>query len=59
MNRLRLGLALGGFILALLSVALDDHRLGWGAIGLLAASLVIRLLLRRREKDKAATGSSL
>jgi hypothetical protein len=48
MNRLRLGLALGGFILALLGVALDDHRAGWGAIALLAASLVLRLIERKR-----------
>jgi hypothetical protein len=59
MNRLRLGLALGGFILALISVALDDHRLGWGAIGLLAASLIVRVILRKRERAKPAAGGSL
>ena len=48
MNRLRMGLAVMGFILALLSVALDDPRLGWAAIAVLLASLLIRLLVARR-----------
>jgi len=48
MNRLRLALALGGFLIALLSVALDERRLGWLAIALLAASLLLRIWLRRR-----------
>jgi hypothetical protein len=45
---LRLALALGGFAAALLEIALEDRRLGWAAIALLSASLVIRLLQRRR-----------
>ena len=48
MNRLRLTLALMGLLLAALSVALDERRLGWVAIVLLAASLLLRLWLRRR-----------
>ena len=48
MNRLRLALALAGFLTALLSVALDERQLGWVAIALLAASLLLRLWLRRR-----------
>ncbi len=48
MNRLRLALALAGFLLAALSVALDERRLGWVAIVLLAVSLLLRLWLRRR-----------
>jgi len=31
-RHLRIGFALAGFAAALLSVALDDHRLGWVAI---------------------------
>jgi hypothetical protein len=46
-TRLRHGLALGGFALALLAVAYENHRLGWAAIGLLAGSLLLRLLGRR------------
>ena len=53
MNQLRLGFALAGFALALLSVALDDRRLAWGAIGLLAASLIVRLILRKRDKTSS------
>lgn len=48
MNRLRVGLAMAGFGLALLSVALDDHRLAWAAIVVLATSLLTRLLRRKR-----------
>jgi hypothetical protein len=44
---IRLGLALVGFILALLAIALDDHRLGWAGIALLAGSLIARLLQQR------------
>lgn len=46
-TRLRIGLALAGFAVALLALAFEDHRLGWGAIALLAGSLLIRLLARR------------
>jgi hypothetical protein len=53
MNRLRIGLAIAGFVLALLSVALDDHRLAWAAIVVLATSLLIRLLRRKRENAKS------
>ena len=45
---LRRALALAGFAIAMLAVAYEDHRIGWVAIGLLAASLLLRLLRRRR-----------
>lgn len=48
MQAARLGLALAGFVFAGAAVVLDDHRLGWAAIGLLAGSLVLRLVSRRR-----------
>jgi uncharacterized membrane protein YfcA len=48
MNRLRIGFAIAGFVLALLSVALDDHRLAWAAIAVLAIALLIRLVRRKR-----------
>ena len=50
MNRLRLGFALAGFVLALLSVALDDIRLGWAAIAVLLISVIARLVLRKGRK---------
>jgi membrane protein implicated in regulation of membrane protease activity len=53
MNHLRVGLAIAGFALALLSVAWDDHRIAWTAIALLAASLLIRLVGRKRERPKS------
>jgi hypothetical protein len=48
-NRVRLGLALAGFVAAVLGIALNDQRLTWGAIALLIASIILRLLLRNRE----------
>jgi hypothetical protein len=57
MNHLRLGLALAGLAVALLSVTLDDRQLAWAAIALLAASLILRLLLRKRGNPKADTDS--
>jgi hypothetical protein len=45
---LRLGLAFVGFAVALLAVAFENERLGWGAIALLAGSLLVRVIERRR-----------
>jgi hypothetical protein len=47
-NRLRLAFALSGFVLAFLSVALEDDRLAWAAIAVLLISLLARLILRKR-----------
>ncbi|MBA3260266.1 MAG: hypothetical protein H0T68_12480 [Gemmatimonadales bacterium] len=49
MTALRHGLALAGFAVAAAGVALESTRLGWGAIALLAASLIVRLLGRHRD----------
>ena len=43
MNRVRLGLALAGIALAVLAVALNQGRLVWVAIVLLAGALIVRL----------------
>ena len=48
---LRLGTALLGFALALLSVALDSHTLGWVAIAVLSISLLLRLVSRRQRRE--------
>jgi hypothetical protein len=56
-NRVRLGLALAGFVLALLSVAREDHRMAWGAIALLIGSLIIRLLQRKRQDRESGAGT--
>ena len=55
MNHLKLAFALLGFVLALLSVALDDIRLGWAAIAALLVSLIARLILRKRVKGNSGT----
>jgi hypothetical protein len=59
MNRARLGLALAGFVAALLSIALEDRRVAWGAIALLIASVILRLLQRRRQGDDTRAGTGL
>jgi hypothetical protein len=58
-NRLRLGLAIAGFVLALMSVVLDDSQLGWGAIALLAASLILRLALRKADNTRSGSDTRL
>ena len=52
MNRLRLGLAVFGFMLAVLSVVLTDSRIGWAAIAVLTTSAIVRLV-QQRKGDKA------
>jgi hypothetical protein len=56
MNRLRLGLALAGMAVAVVAVALDQGRLGWAAIALLAGALVVRRL--HRGGSNAGSGDS-
>ncbi len=55
MSRLRLGLALAGFVLALIGVVLQNARLGWAAIAVLVGSLIMRVILRRRADREADT----
>ncbi|HVD33790.1 MAG TPA: hypothetical protein VNC19_09455 [Gemmatimonadales bacterium] len=55
MTRLRIAAALAGFVAALLSVTLDDTRLAWMAIALLTISLILRLILRKREDRQRET----
>jgi uncharacterized membrane protein YfcA len=59
MSQLRIAFVLAGFVVALLSVALDDHRLAWTAIALLAISLAIRLILRKGENRRRETDRPL
>jgi hypothetical protein len=49
MRYARLALAVAGFIAALLSIALDDRQIGWAAIALLIASLILRILSGKPE----------
>ena len=57
MNALRLGLSLAGFVLAVLSITLDDPQLVWGAIALLTGSLLLRVLMRKRNGGKNGAGT--
>jgi len=52
LNRIRLGLSLTGMVVAVLAIMLKDRRLVWGAIGLLAASLLLRVVGRRRRSGR-------
>jgi Flp pilus assembly protein TadB len=47
-NRIRLALSLAGMVLAVVAIMLNDRRVVWGAIALLAASLLLRVVARRR-----------
>lgn len=47
-NRIRIALSLAGMIAAVLAITLNDRRAVWAAIALLAASLILRLVQRRR-----------
>ena len=55
MSQLRIASVVAGVVAALLSVALDDTRLAWMAIALLTVSLILRLILRKRETRQRET----
>jgi hypothetical protein len=59
MSWFRIGFALAGFLAALLSVALNDDRIAWLAIALLTVSLILRILLRKREKHQSQGDGSV
>ena len=48
LNQVRLGLSLSGMVVAIVAIILNDRRIVWGAIALLAASLFLRLVIGRR-----------
>jgi hypothetical protein len=48
LTRIRLVLSLTGMVVAVAAIMLDDRRVVWGAIALLAASLLLRLIQRRQ-----------
>jgi Flp pilus assembly protein TadB len=50
-NKVRLGLSLSGMVVAVVAIMLNDRRVVWGAIALLAASLLLRLVAGRRRRD--------
>lgn len=46
---------MGGFVLAFMGVILEDVRLVWAAIAVLAASLIVRVLVRKRADPRGDT----
>lgn len=59
MKHLRLSFAIAGLVLAVLCVALNSRTLGWCAIVFLTISLILRLILRRRESVKTGVDGSV
>lgn len=51
MNRLRLVLAIAGLVFAVAGIATGDRRIVWVAIALLALAFVVRLVVRRRNRQ--------
>lgn len=49
LNAFRIGLAWAGFVVAFVSVVLDNRQIAWGAMALLIGSLICRILVRKRE----------
>lgn len=50
MNPLRIVLAVAGLVFAVAGIATDNRIVIWAAIGLLAVSFVIRLMVHRQGK---------
>lgn len=49
LQALRLTLSLTGMLLAVAAIALDERILIWAAIGVLALSVIVRMMMRRGE----------
>ncbi len=56
LNKVRLGLSLAGMVVAVVAIMLNDRRIVWGAIALLAASLLLRLVARGRRTGGGEKG---
>lgn len=55
LNRVRLALSLSGMVVAVLAIMLEDQRVVWGAIALLAVSLGLRIVAGRGGRDGGKT----
>jgi hypothetical protein len=51
LNRVRLGLSLTGMVVAVVAIMLEDRRVVWGAMALLGASLLLRVVGRGRGRS--------
>ena len=56
LNQVRLGLSLSGMVVAVVAIMLNDRRFVWGAIVLLAASLLLRLAAGGRRPNGGSSG---
>lgn len=54
-NRLRLALSLAGMIVAVVAIMTNDRRVVWGAVALLAVSLILRLAQRNRPPGRGGS----
>ena len=55
-TRVRLALSLSGMVLAVVAIMTNDRRVLWGAVALLAASLILRLFQRGGRQGGRPTG---
>ena len=56
LTRVRLALSLSGMVVAVVAIMLEDRRIVWGAIALLAASLLLRVIARGRDSTGGEKG---
>ena len=56
MSQLRIGLVVCGMVLAILGVVLIDGRLVALAIAMLLGSLIVRLIMRKRDSGNSPPG---
>lgn len=55
LQALRLTLSLTGMLLAIAAIAFDERLLIWAAIGVLALSVIVRMVMRRGSTKGAAS----
>ena len=55
-HKVRLALSLSGMVVAVVAIMLNDRRIVWGAIALLAVSLLLRLIAGRRGRGAGDEG---
>lgn len=55
LQALRLTLSLTGMLLAIAAIAFDERLLIWAAIGVLALSVIVRMVMRRGSTEGAAS----
>ena len=54
-SRVRLALSLSGMVLAVVAIMTNDRWVVWGAVALLAASLILRLFQRNGRRGGGQT----